>query len=60
MFWVIFSKSFPYETIKYGLQAHCGNFEVCVKNGPCGLNFRAVLVPNRAKMGQYIGFRLFS
>ena len=30
---------------------------LCVKNDPHGPNFRA---PNRVKIGQYIGFRLFS
>ena len=33
---------------------------MCVKNGAYRPNFRVVLAPNRAKIGQYIGFRLYS
>ena len=46
--------------MKLGLQAYYGYFQVCVKNGPCEPNLRAFMAPNKAKIGQYIGFRLFS
>ena len=45
---------------KIGILKVLGHFLkkfLCVKNGPRGPHFRA---PNRAKIGQYIGFRLFS
>ena len=46
----------------FGLPTYCGYFQVCVclKNGPCGLNFQAVFASNRSEIGQYIGFRLIS
>ena len=45
---------------KIGILKVFGHFlkkVLCVKNDPRGPNFRA---PNRVKIGQYIGFRLFS
>ena len=45
MFLAIFSSSFQYGAMKFGLQACCGYFQVCEKNGPCGTNFRAVFGP---------------
>ena len=48
-FLAIFSKSFKYKTMKLGLQVYCGYFQVCVKNGPCGPNFRAVFGPKWGK-----------
>ena len=40
-----FLKSFWYGTMKLGSQAYCGDFQVCVKNGLCGPNFRAFFGP---------------
>ena len=45
---------------KIGIMKVFGHFLkkfLCVKNDPRGPNFRA---PNRVKIGQYMGFRLFS
>ena len=51
---------FQKEVKKIGILKVFGHFLkkfLCVKNDPRGPNFRAL---NRVKIGQYIGFRLFS
>ena len=46
--------------MKLGLQAYCGYIQVCVKMAPVVQIFGPFLVPNKAKIGQYISFCLFS
>ena len=46
--------------MKLGLQAYCGYFLGMWKMVPVAQIFRPFLAPNRTKIGQYIGFRLFS
>ena len=48
-FLAIFSKSFQCVTLKFGLQAHCGYFQVCVQNGPWGPYFRAPFGPPKVQ-----------
>ena len=43
-----------------GLQAYCGYFHICVKMTIVGQIFGFFLALNRAKIGQYKAFRLFS
>ena len=54
-FWPFSLKNFKWGTMKLGLLAYHGYFQVCMKNGPCGPNFGP-------QIGQYmyIGFCQFS
>ena len=52
-----------YGTMKLGLQAYCGYFQVCVcvwKIAPVDLILGPLLAPNGAKIGKYTGFCRFS
>ena len=41
-----FIKKFLIWEMKLGLETQCEYFQVCVKNGPCGLNSGALFGPN--------------